>query len=113
MIELVVCRNSSVVNECLEDDQNLNWGPDISDPLLTTVPAGTERGRVEIDAVFSNRKNVNISLSYQEFIQPGSLIGIVEGGNSVNGLLQTISISHVASDNSLQVGSQLSLEREA
>lgn len=113
MIELSVCRNSSVINECLEEDPNLNWGSDISDPLLTTVPAGRERGRVEIDSSFTNRKNVNIDLPYLTFIQPGSLLGIVEGGNSVNGLLKDISISYVASEKSLQVGSQLGIEREA
>lgn len=113
MINLSVCRGSSYVDQCLEEDPALSWGADISDPLLTTIAAGRERGRVEIDSVFTNRKNVNIDLPYQNFIQPGSLVGIVEGGNAVNGLLQTISITHVASDNSIQVGSQLSIEREA
>ena len=113
MIELVVCRNSSAIGECLEDDPNLNWGSDISDALLTTISAGQERGRVEIDSVYSNRKDVNLSLPYQTWRQPGIMVGIAEGTSTINGLLQSISIMHTASDNSISVGSEVSIERVA
>lgn len=112
MIELSVCRNSSVIGECQEDDPNLNWGDDISDALLTTYPAGEERGRVEIDSVYSNRKDVSLSLPYQTWRQPGIMVGIVEGPTAVNALLQSISLRHVVSQNSIDVGSEMSVERE-
>lgn len=112
MIELVVCRGSSTIGSCLEDDPNLTWGADISDPLLTTYPAGYERGRVEIDSVYSNRKNVDLSLPYQTWRQPGIMVGIVEGSTAVNGLLKSITISHVVSKDTVSVGSELNVERE-
>ena len=113
MIELTVCRGGSVIGECQEDDPNLNWGGDISDTLLTTYPAGEERGRVEIDANFSNRKDVSLSLPYQTWRQPGIMVGIVESTSIVNGLLQNISITHTVAGNTIQVGSEISVEREA
>lgn len=112
MIELSVCRNSSVIGECLETDTALNWGADISDALLTTFPAGSERGRVEIDSVYSNRKEVGLSLPYTTWVQPGEMVEIVEGTRVVNGLLQNISIKHSISGDTIQVGSNISVERE-
>lgn len=113
MIELNVCRGSSVVGSCLESDDALNWGPDISDPLLTTIPSGQERGRVEIDSVYTNRKAVKLSLPYQTWRQPGILVGVTDGSSVLNGLLDNISITHVVGKDSIQVGSELGLEMPA
>ena len=112
MIELVVCRGSSVVGECLESDDALKWGSDLSDPLLTTAPPGYERGRVEIDSSYSNRKDVSITLPYQTWRQPGQIIGIAEGPVVTNGLLQDITLTHTASKDAIQVGSEITVERE-
>lgn len=48
--------------------------PAISDRLLTTVEAGIERGRVEIDSQFYDRDTVDTSLVDFNLIDNGSFI---------------------------------------
>lgn len=110
MIEIAVCRNSSTIGMCSEDDPNLNWGADISDPLLTTESAANERGRVEIDSVYSNRNNVSIKLTSKDFIQPGQLIEVEDGINISKGLLTAITLKQVATKEKTNVETNLNLE---
>lgn len=113
MIGIKVCRDSSFPGECRSSDSNLNWGSDISDVLLTTEEAALERGRVEIDTAYSNRINSGIIIASPVFIYPGSLVGIDEGGEINNGMLNSISLSlsKDANGETFSASSLLSIER--
>ena len=74
------------------------------------MPAGQERGRVEIDSGYTNRKKVDIALPYQTWRQPGQIVGISKGVSVVNGLLDSISITHVVGKDTIQVGSNIGIE---
>lgn len=113
MVEVRVCRNSSVAGQCLDDDQNLKWIPDISDQLLTTEAAARERGRVELDKVYSNRYNMDLSLTSFEFHQPGQLVEVYDGDLAYVGLLKSISLSFSMDNDAISVSSQARVEREA
>lgn len=112
MIEVRVCRGGTVYNppECKDEDSKLNWGDEISDPLLCTEEAAVERGRVEIDAEYSNRLPTNITLHSQTFTQPGSLISVTDGVNSDKGLLKTINLNYARTKTSILVQSILDTE---
>jgi len=111
-IEVRVCRGGTVYNppECKDEDVNLNWGGEISDPVLCTEEAAVERGRVEIDAEYVNRLQTNVTLHSQTFTQPGSLISITDNTNSDKGLLKTININYARTTNSILVQSLLDIE---
>ncbi len=111
MISARVCRGSSYPGECRDGDENLKWGLDISDPLLVTEETVQERGRVEIDKGFTNRKSVDLSLNTVEFIQPGTVVTINEGVELNNGLLRSINLQYSITDNSVSSGSSLKIER--
>lgn len=111
MITVKVCRGSSYPGECRDDDVNLKWGDDISDPLLVNDSVAQERGRVDIDRVFTNRKSVDLVLNTIEFVQPGSLVTLDEGVTQNNGLLKNISLQYSVSDDVVSVGSSVRIER--
>ncbi len=110
MITGKVCRGNSIVGECNENDPALRWGSTISDPFLVNDATLQERGRVEIDSEFTNRKDVSLTLHRNTFTQPGSSISIVEGAISNTGILQTININFVTGS-SLTAGSLMKVER--
>ena len=58
-------------------------GPDISDPLITTVPVAVERGRNAIDAVCSNREMVTAAGPLKGFIRPGHLVEVADSEQQV------------------------------
>lgn len=93
MIDIRVCRGGSSVSECLDGDPLLNWGPDISDALLTTDEAARERGRVEIDKSFSNRNKVDITTFDLSWKQPGTIEQLVDINKNHIGILRNIAIS--------------------
>lgn len=78
MIRIIVCRNAAAPTGCPLDDPNLIWGSDVSDSLLNTVQAAQERGRVEIDKNFSNRKNLQLNLVRTNYKEVGSLHSIID-----------------------------------
>ena len=110
MITGRVCRGSSFVDECRDEDGNLKWGNDITDSLIVTDAVLRERGRVEIDKVYTNRKFVDISMNHLSFTQPGSMLSIVEGTVQNNGMLKSINITFNTGKN-LVVGSAMRIER--
>ena len=110
MIEIRVCRGSTVPSLCETDDTALNWGADIMDSLLASEEAASERGRVEIDNSFSNRKNVSISIHGIGYTQLGQIVAIDEGTYE-NGLLKSLDISYSISKDSISVGTSLVVER--
>jgi hypothetical protein len=93
MIGIKVCRNPSFIGVCDEADPALNWGPDISDPLLSTVDAATERGRIEIDSSYTNRKKVTFTIPFRDYLPMGTIIGVEENGQVLNGMLTSLQIS--------------------
>lgn len=110
MINLKVCRNSSFFGECREEDAALNWGDVISDALLVTEEAAIARGTQEVDTEFSNRTDFTVKTYKTTFIQPGTLIGIVDNNNQANGQLQGITINISRSPDSFTAESNLSVE---
>ena len=107
-----VCRGSSVVGECPSNDPNLKWGEDISDKLLTNDDVIRERGRVEIDKSYTNRKLIDLTLAQITFQQPGIIaISIVEGVEVNTGMLTDINIHYNMSGDKLSVGSAMKVER--
>ena len=112
MIEVRVCRGGTVYNppECKEEDVKLNWGDEISDPLLSTEEVAIERGRVEIDSEYANMLQTNITLHSKTFTQPGSLISVTDNVNSDKGLLKIININYARTINSILVQSLLDVE---
>ena len=112
MIGIKVCRGSSYPGECrVSGDDALNWGPDISDVLLTTEDVAKERGRVEIDKEYSNRVNVDIDLVSPVFLAPGSFLGIDEGGEIKNGMIKNLNMSLQKSGDTFDISTSLTVER--
>ena len=111
MINTRVCRNNSFAGQCLDLDPNLRWSPeDISDPLLTVLDVAQERGRVEIDREFTNRKKNSIISTELGHKQPGSVIKIVDGINAKQGLLREITYTIKRNDKSISVKTTLQVE---
>ncbi len=118
MIKIQVCRGSSFIGECQNDDPLLNWGSDISEALLSVKedtpnknePA-LERGRVEIDKAYSNRTEQTLLLHQTSFIQPGSIIRTVVGTDVTNGVLRNISIKYQKGANAISTNSTIGIEQ--
>ena len=113
MIEVNVCRGGTYSDRCDVDDPQLNWGPDISDSLLSTEEAARERGRVEIDSSYSNRKMTTCTIQELTFIQPGSILGIVGLSSSSNGILRSTTIRISRNSQNLEVSTSMQVELEA
>lgn len=111
MIGIKVCRGSSFPGQCLESDEDLNWGDDISEVLLTNEDVALERGRVEIDSVYTNRIDSSISISSRIYVAPGSFIGINDDGLIQNGMLKTIRLSLKKNDASFTTSTAMTIER--
>ena len=105
-----VCRGASQTG-CQDDDANLRWGDDITDPLLVNEIIAQERGRVEVDKEYTNRKLVDLSVHQLEFTQPGSLVSVVDGSVVHTAMLKNIRISSSMSGTKITAGSALRVER--
>lgn len=110
MIESHICRGSAFPGECRDTDEGLNWGPDISDVLLSTEEAAEERGRVEIDAAYTNRNDVDIKVPSTEFIQPGGVVAVHDGVSESFGILRNIQISVSKTQRDISISSSFRLE---
>lgn len=110
MIGIKVCRGSSFSGQCKESDPALNWGPDISDSLLSTEDAAFERGAAEINETSTNRTDISFKSNRLDFIQPGSFIGLAEENNQKNGIVQSTSITIKRSGNKITANSSFQLE---
>jgi hypothetical protein len=113
MIGIKVCRNSTFPGECRSDDPNLNWGNDISDPLLTDEAVAKERGRVEIDSSYTNRVISGINTANRKYIPMGTIVGINEGGEVKNGMLKSAKISLVRERESFATATEMIFERNS
>jgi hypothetical protein len=111
MIGIKVCRNPAIPSVCSESDSALNWGDDISDPLLTENSVALERGRVEIDASYTNRIIASLNIAQRQYVQMGTVIGINEGGLVKNGMLKSLNISLVKENDSFSTATQIVVER--
>jgi len=89
-------------------------GPDVTDALLVTDPAGIARGRREIDYHSSNRSQERGNCPLLPYMPTGSLINVTKAGGSYRGKLQnyavTIDISEDGQD--FSVSTAISIERE-
>jgi hypothetical protein len=111
MIGIKVCRQNSFPGQCSDEDPFLNWGDDISDVLLVNEEVALERGRVEIDSVYTNRINASVSVASRDYIAPGSFVGVNDEGEIKSGLLKAINISVVRSANTFQTATNMTIER--
>lgn len=112
MTGIRVCRGSSYPGQCKESgDSALNWGDDISNVLLINEDVALERGRVEIDANYSNRIDTTVTLATRIFIHPGSFIGINENGELKTGMVQSFSLSLSKSEDSFTTSTSFVVER--
>ena len=94
MINIVVCRNAHSPIGCPLDDPGLNWGGDISDPLLTTTQAAKERGTIEIDKTYSDRLLCDLTLHQLDYFTPGTMSSFVNlNGEVKKGLSTQFSLS--------------------
>ena len=111
MTSIKVCRDPSLSGMCSGEDEYLNWGSDISDQLLSTEEAALERGRIELDKQFSNRRDCNLALHQTTFMQPGVIIATMNVDAIEKGRLSRLSINVQRSGDSLIVGSDVSMEK--
>lgn len=110
MIGIKVCRGSSFSGQCKESDPALNWGPDISDNLLTTEEAARERGASEINKSYSNRKETSFTSVDLGFVQPGTFAGMAAETYQINGIIQNTSIKISRSDKKFSANATFMLE---
>lgn len=108
---LKVCRESSYPPDCNSDDPALKWGNTISDVLIPTRVVAEERGRVEIDSSYTNRKSIGIVIPVIKYMQPGSIVQIVEEAESHIGVLRKVALSVRRSDNSISINTTAEIER--
>lgn len=113
MIEDTVCRGGSSTTECSEEDPLLRWGDDISDSLLTDHNLTKERGRVEIDRQYTNRRAYDLVLHDLSWTQPAQLVQVDDISESKNGLLRNISISIQRSGKNVSLGCSVRVETNA
>lgn len=111
MIGIKVCRNPTFPGECRPDDSALNWGNDISDPLLTEESVAQERGRVEIDSSYTNRVISGINTANRKYIPMGTVVGIDEDGVLKRGMLKSSKISLVREKESFATATEMIVER--
>ncbi len=110
MIEVKVCRDGSSPNNCATNDPLLHWGADISDPLLSTEEAAKERGRVEIEKSYTNRKLISLDILNLDFNQPNQLSELIDLFSNQKGLLISSSISISKSGKGLSAKSTANIE---
>lgn len=112
MIGIKVCRGSSFPTQCNESDSALNWGPDISDSLLTTEEAARERGIAEINATYTNRKDITVKNATTNFVSPGTFAGLAAETYQIHGIVQSISIQISREGDKMEANSTVQLEGE-
>jgi hypothetical protein len=89
-------------------------GPDITDALLVTDPAGIARGRREIDYHGSNRSQERGNCPLLPYMPTGSLMAVTEAGGGYRGKLQSYAITiDIGEDGrEFSVTTAISIERE-
>lgn len=89
-------------------------GPDISDNLITSEPVAVERGRNEIDRNSSSREIVTGSGALRAFLQPGSLIEVMDfEAGPWRGMVTGFSLSVTRSETEFSADTNLTVERLA
>jgi hypothetical protein len=110
-IEVIVCRDPQGPG-CAFDDPDLKWGEDIIDPLITSTEAAQERGRVEIDRVYTNRTSSVISRGTLEYIKPGDLYSVLDPENSDPdiGMIRSVSLNLTRNGDSFTSQANVTME---
>jgi len=89
-------------------------GPNISDPLITTIPVADERGRNEIDANCSARELVSSTGPHKGFIRPGGMAEVSDSEQQVwRGMVQSCAIVINRDVDSFSADINLLIERVA
>lgn len=89
-------------------------GPDISDPLITSVLVAVERGRNAIDSVCSSRESVSSTGPCKGFIRPGSMAEVADSEQLVwRGMVQSCAIVISRSGGDFTADTNLVTERVA
>ncbi len=113
-MEVIVCRgpNPAVLPACSFEDLSLHWGEDIAEPILNTELAAKERGRVEIDREYTNRKIITITRGSLSFIQPTSIGSLLmsDNGQPINGMVKKINLEVQKSLDSFTAKTTIKLE---
>ena len=112
MIEIHVCREGGSPTACATNDPLLNWGPNISDSLLSTDKAALERGRVEIERSYTNRKIISLDILKLDFNQPNQLTAITDIFSNEQGLLNSFSLAISRSGSKLSVKASATVETQ-
>lgn len=111
MASIKVCREPSLAGACSSEDEYLNWGADVSNELLSTEESALERGRIEIDRQYTNRKNCNLDLHQTAFMQPGIAIATLNVEQMEVGRLNQISITVQKSGDTITAGTEATMEK--
>ena len=89
-------------------------GPDISDPLVTSVEAASERGRNEIDRACTNRELVQSSGALATWIRPGVLVEVLDAEQHAwRGMIRSCALVINRGVDSVTADINLEIEREA
>ena len=87
-------------------------GPDISDPLITTVQVAQERGRREIDYNCSNRQLISSTGPLAGYMRPGKLVEVADAEKITwRGMIRTCAISINRDGDSFTADVNLRIER--
>ena len=88
-------------------------GPDISDPLVTSVEAARERGRNEIDRASTNRELVQSNGVLTTWIRPGAMVEVMDAEQHAwRGMVRSCAIVVNRDGDSVTASISLETERE-
>jgi len=103
-----------MIHVIVERDPGDKQGPDISDPLIVSVPGALERGRGEIDANCSPREIVSSNGPFKEYIPPGSMVEVADKEQLVwRGMVKSCAIVINRNGAKYTADTNLTVEREA
>jgi len=85
-------------------------GPNISDPLITTVPVAMARGAAEINRRCSNRKGLGISTVLMPLQLPGCLVGVTTYNGRRVGKLRSFEKQYQSSGSEFVADCRLTVE---
>ena len=85
-------------------------GPDISDPLITSVPVALARGSAEINRSMSDRRILSLDLTLMPWTDPGSLVGITSSRGRQVGRLLSMEKEYTVSASDFTAACRMSIE---
>jgi hypothetical protein len=88
-------------------------GPDITNPLITSVQAAVARGRAEIDRNCSHRVLVSSTGPFTGWIKPGALVEVADSEQVAwRGMVRSTALTMAMEDGEYKVDINLTIERE-